>query len=180
MPVDDTVFEVVQGFADRFNRDSKALPAQTSFTPVTAVLCFTTLGVELAIHLEELAEMLEVPDYTRLPKVKPWVLGVASVRGKLLPVIDFAQYLGGESSATPKSQRVLVIDEQGIYIGLLVDRVSGVRHFDTEKFSSDPADMTSALKHYVAGCFADDDGKIKHLFRPALLVTDKSFQDVVI
>ncbi len=180
MPASDTVFDVVYELAQRFGRGSKALPAQVDYTPVSTVLCFSALGIELAIPLEELAEVLEVPAYTRLPRVKSWVAGVASVRGKLLPIVDLAAFLGAEMTTTTKLHRVLVIDMHGIYVGLLVDSVIGVRHFNTELFSSYRTDVPSLLSRYVLGCFVEEDGAKTRLFRPAQFITDRSFLDVAV
>ena len=112
--------------------------------------------------------------------MKPWLSGVASIRGKLVPLIDFAAFLGGQLSAIPIAQRVLVIDIAGNEIGLVVDHVVGVKHFDTKKYSSQQTDLCAPLKPYVPGCFIEDDGNKTHLLRPAKFITEKSFEDLAL
>lgn len=177
MQAEDSVFGLVQGLAQRFAQHSRSLPAQVDYTPVTTVIRFQCFGIDLAIPLEELEEVLEVPSYTRLPRVKDWVAGVANIRGKLLPIIDFAAFLGGALEAPTRQRRVLVLDLQGIYVGLMVDGVAGVKHFSTGQFRSDRADVPSALRRYVLGCFVDGESKVR-MFRPAQLITDQAFLDV--
>ena len=50
---------------------------------------------------EETREVLAVPPgLTRVPGAKPWVKGIANVRGQLLPILDLRQYLGRASRRT--------------------------------------------------------------------------------
>lgn len=46
--------------------------------------------------LEEVKEILNYPDgVTRVPGTQAWLLGMANIRGNLLPLIDLQQFLGG-------------------------------------------------------------------------------------
>jgi len=180
MTINETVFDVVHGFAQKFYSDSKVLPAQTDFMPLTASLCFTVLGINLAIPIGELSEVHQLPEYTRLPGVKPWMMGVANIRGKLVPIIDFGNFLGGEHSVASKSRRVLVIEMQGSFIGILVESVAGVRHFDAEQYRDVPTDAYSSIAPYIQGCFVEDGGMENLLFKPSQLIEDASFQDVAV
>ncbi len=180
MVVSGSVFEVVRELSQQFHSHSKTLPAQTDFMPLTAALCFTVLDVELVIPLYELAEVQEIPEYTRLPRVKPWMLGVANIRGKLVPIVDLVKFLGGETRPAFKSQRVLVLALQGGFVGVLVDSVAGVKRFETEQFSKHAADIPPPLGRYVRGCFVDGSDQGKYLFRPLELIEDELFRDVAV
>ncbi|MBV1932448.1 MAG: chemotaxis protein CheW [Porticoccaceae bacterium] len=180
MVVSGTVFEVVRELAQQFHSHSKTLPAQTDFMPLTAALCFTVLGVDLLIPLDELAEVQEMPEYARLPRVKPWMLGVASIRGKLVPIVDFVRFLSGETRPAIKNQRVLVLALQGGFIGVLVDSVAGVKRFETEQFREHAVEIPPPLGRYVKGCFVDGSGQEKYLFRPLELIEDELFRDVAV
>ncbi len=180
MVTNGTVYEVVRELEQQFHSQSKTLPAQTDFMPLTAALCFTLLGVELVIPLDELAEVQELPEYTRLPRVKPWMLGVASIRGKLVPIVDLAKFLNSETQAVIKNRRLLVLALQGGFIGVVVDSVAGVKRFDTEQFCENSAEIALPLGHYVKGCFIDDNGQAKYLFRPLELIEDELFRDVAV
>ena len=49
---------------------------------------------------EEAREVLGVPSpLTRVPGAKSWILGLANIRGQLLPIIDLRAFLG--SGPTP-------------------------------------------------------------------------------
>ena len=59
----------------------------------------------LLTRMGEVSEILDPPDYTRVPGVKDWVVGIANVRGSLLPLMDlkgFVTFHGG--LGTPEGQ----------------------------------------------------------------------------
>ena len=59
------------------------------------------IGFRLGEHwyvapMGEVSEVLHEPRYTHLPGVKPWVRGVANLRGRLLPLMDLCGFFGPE------------------------------------------------------------------------------------
>ncbi len=79
---------------------------------------------------EETREVLSYPSVvTRVPGSKPWIRGIANVRGQLLPVVDLRAYLGGGMTTTNRSTRVLVANHREVPAGLLVDEVLGFPSF---------------------------------------------------
>ena len=100
---------------DTYCRQSdKRLPAQEQVVPTVSVVCFSLQGRQFAVPFSDIVELLEVPVCTRLPRVQSWVRGVANVRGRLLPIIDLAAFVGASLTTAPKQQRVLVMDAHGI------------------------------------------------------------------
>jgi hypothetical protein len=57
------------------------------------------------------------------------VLGVANVRGTLLPVVDLKQFLEGERTVLHESQRVLVVRQPGGDVAVTIDELYGQRSF---------------------------------------------------
>lgn len=45
-------------------------------------------GVRLVSSMGELLEVLKVRRYTPVPRVREWMLGIANIRGRLIPIID--------------------------------------------------------------------------------------------
>ncbi len=162
--------ELTRDYADR----ARDLPAQVDVTPTRTVVCFHLLGSPVAILLEEVHELFEVPHCTRLPRVKPWVRGVANVRGKLTPIIDFANFLGSRLQAPPKRQRVLLVEYGGIAAGLIVDDVVGMKHFRVDTYSEKRDLVPPPLARFVPGTFLND-GEYWALFRPEALFAHDEF-----
>jgi twitching motility protein PilI len=79
------------------------------------------------------------------------VLGVANVRGNLLPILDLKGFLLGEKTKKSRDTRVLVMQHKGIMAGLLVEEVLGMRHFLEEEFSADTSGLDDAISHMLLG-----------------------------
>ena len=103
---------------------------------------------------EETREVLGVPSpLTRVPGAKSWILGPASVRGQLLPVIDLRQYLEGGVTPPSRTTRLVVVNHRDIPAGLLVDEVLGFRRFAENEFSADVPTTIVRCGRYLAGSF---------------------------
>jgi twitching motility protein PilI len=174
-----SAFNALLSLSRQFTETGRGLPAQEDIVPTRKVACFSLLGLHLVMALEELTEIIELPPCTRLPRVNTWVLGVANLRGRLLPVINFAEFLGGALSAPPKAQRVLVIDMMGIFIGLVVDRVYDMRHFGIDTFRQQLEGVPEVLSPYAEGGFVQAD-KTWVLLRPGQLLSDQCFMEVAV
>ena len=170
-------FAHLVALSEEFRRQSRELPAQQDITPTRTVVCFRILGVGVAVLLEEMNELLEVPHCARLPRVKNWVKGVANVRGKLTPIVDFAGFLGGRLTSAPKRQRVLLVERDDISAGLIVDEVVGMKHFRVDGFSEDRDDIPPPLSPFVPGTF-NSEGERWVLFRPDALFSNNDFLEV--
>jgi len=116
-------------------------------------LSFTVSGVRLVASMTEVNEMLPFPEHiTQVPGSAPWMLGVANVRGNLLPVLDLQVYLGGKAVVPGKSTRVLVINQRGLQTGVVVTSVLGMRHFDEQQRVTN-ARVEGAIGAYVYDAF---------------------------
>ena len=49
----------------------------------------------LACKIDQIHEILPIPASTPVPGAKPWIIGLANVRGSLLTVIDLVWFLTG-------------------------------------------------------------------------------------
>lgn len=75
---------------------------------------------------------------TPVPGAKPWIIGLANVRGSLLTIVDLAWILTGVRSPVTQRSRLLAISLHKAPIGLLIDEVFGQRHFlDNDAVSSE-------------------------------------------
>jgi len=92
----------------------------------------------LVSSFEEVVEILALPAVTPVPGAQPWMLGVANVRGSLLPVVDLKQFLEGERTLVHEGQRVLVVRQSGGNVAVIIDELFGQRTFnDTHRTQMD-------------------------------------------
>ena len=103
---------------------------------------------------EETREVLGIPaTTTRVPGAKPWIRGLANVRGQLLPIIDLRQFLGSGITPVTRNTRIVVVHHREIPAGLIVDEVLGFRRFAESEFSGDAPPTVARCERYLAGAF---------------------------
>ncbi len=108
------------------------------------------------IPLNETREIFTVPEkITLVPKSKPWVLGIANLRGELLPLFDLNYFLSGQATQINNRSRIIVINHNNLYAGLLLDEVFGLKHFHQEPNEEVPAN--SAISPYLNGHISQQD-----------------------
>jgi twitching motility protein PilI len=151
-------FELLQQL-ERLGRDHAAeLPTQEEVRLEWAGIGFRLGGGRYVAPLDEVTEILTYPDLARVPHTKSWVRGIANVRGNLLPIMDLSGYLGKRPVAVTRVSRVLVMDHEGVFAGLLVDEVLGMRHFYQEERSEATGDVDEAIAPYINGSYKRSDG----------------------
>src|SRR5688572_30280164 len=98
--------------------------------PVREILTFSLAGEAFGVPLTQVLEILGVRNVTRVPRSPPDVVGVCTVRGELVTVIDTCQRLKpGSARATPRGRILLTSTWEGEKVGLMVDEVLGVQRF---------------------------------------------------
>ena len=107
-------------------------------------------GSRLACNINRIHEILPYPQSTPVPGAKPWITGLANVRGELLTVVDLARFLTGVRTPITARSRLLATSLNKAPIGLLIDEVFGQRHF--LESDSEPAELPpdSALSGIVS------------------------------
>lgn len=167
-------FQALVELAGRSKHFARGLPAQVAIKPHWSGIGFSLMGRRFVAPMDEVSEMLEVPPYTRLPGVQPWVRGVANVRGRLLPLFDLAAFFGSKISSHRKQRRVLILDRDDLYSGLIVDQVFGMQHFPVDTFSDDNSELPKALAPFVSGAYRQGENQW-NVFSPASLADEPRF-----
>lgn len=114
-----------------------------------AGVIFRIGDMRLACNVQQVHEFLPIPTFTPVPGTKPWILGLANLRGDLLTVVDLAWFLKGKRSTVSMRTRLLAASLRGRPVGLLVDEVFGQRHFVSEEGKSTHLPNASPLKNFV-------------------------------
>lgn len=88
--------------------------------------CYFRLGEQLlAIGSEHLLQIVAVGSVTRVPRVGPELLGLFSVRGAVLPLIDLRPLLGLATTSVQATKVAALIEFEGHPLALHLDEVFG-------------------------------------------------------
>lgn len=88
--------------------------------------CYFRLGEQLlALGSEHLRQIVAVGRVTRVPRVGPELLGLVSVRGAILPLIDLRPLLGVAAAPTQTTRVAALVEYEGHQLALRLDEVLG-------------------------------------------------------
>ena len=116
-------------------------------------IAFEMMGQYFVAPLGEVSEVIYPPKYTYVPNTQPWVVGLSNIRGRLLSVSDLAHYISGQKSQNTRTQKVMCISHNDHYVGLVVDQVLGIQHFNKKSFFSKHSSLDKNLQEYCQGYF---------------------------
>ena len=150
---DQKAFTELVAIAARSLKYASGLPAQVDITPHWSGVGYKLMGHRFVAPLGEVIETIEVPAFTRIPGVQPWIKGVANVRGRLLPIMDLGGFFNQSITGTRKERRVLIIEFGEIYSGLMVEEVYGMQHFPVDTFSKSVPDLGNGIRPYLKGSY---------------------------
>ena len=136
-----------------FKRGNKQYASTQNEVSRWSGIAFEMLGQYFVAPLGEISEVIYPPKYTPVPNTQAWVRGLANIRGRLLSVSDLSQFISGQRSQFSPTQKVICISHQDHYVGLVVDQVLGIQHFNKKSFFSQNAELDSKLKDYCQGYF---------------------------
>jgi len=93
---------------------------------------FTAANEVFAVEMGPVQEIIRMPNVARVPLSPPSVLGLANLRGKILPIVSLRRTLGLPEVEVDENARAVVIDI-GQPLGFVVDQVSSVVAVDESK-----------------------------------------------
>ena len=92
---------------------------------------FELAGEKFAVPMGPVQEIIRLPDVARLPLAPPALLGLANLRGRVLPLLSLRRLVSLPDLPHHEASRALVIHCGGQALGFLVDRVCSVLHVES-------------------------------------------------
>ena len=145
--------EALREIERRCRASAVGLPLQVEVRELWSGVGFRIGATRFVAPLGEVQEILTQPGLSRVPGTKGWVKGIANVRGNLLPIMDLKGYLGRAPTVPGRSTRVLVINQQGTFAGLLVDEVLGLKYFPVEDRTTGLPYVEEAVRPYLTEAY---------------------------
>ena len=156
------------------------LPSQRKVVERWSGVGFLLNGRRYVTPMGHVAEIMEVPESTKLPGVKPWVVGLSNVRGRLLPIFDLTHFFfGRETESSKRLQRVLVLEINGLYSGLIVDQSLGMQHFQADRYNDrNDETLDERVGVFVSGEYMMEAGEQWPVFDMNKLTLNTAFTNV--
>lgn len=130
---------------------SAALPAHEGSTVNLA--CFEVREQVYALEVATVREIVRIQEITPLPNAPALIEGVIDLRGAVIPVLDLAKVLGRGSADKGTNARIVVLEIDGLVLGLWVDAATDVLTLDPHRLEDVPQLAThagyDAIRHVV-------------------------------
>lgn len=141
----------------------------TSSRDMVELLAFWVADEEYATSIVDIQEIIKLPVVTPVPRAHPSVLGITSLRGTIVPVVDLRRVLRLDERPITRQSRILVLRGEGDPVGLLVDRVTSVVRLDSDTIEATPRAMEREGNHLLKGVGRQGARLIIILDTPAVL-----------
>ena len=103
--------------------DKKGILLETG-TNEFEIVEFSIGPVSYGINVAKVREVINPIPVTQMPNVHPWVDGIFTLRGRVMPLVNLPRCLGSQSTTT--SPKVIVSELNNYYVAFLVDEVSRI------------------------------------------------------
>ena len=121
---------------------------------------FTVDKEEYGVHIEDVQEVVRMPEITHLPQTDSFIKGVINLRGNIIPVIDMRERFRMQSCDYNETTRVIVVSIEDKLVGMIVDTVSQVLEISEEEISDAPDIIHGLSREYIEGIGKVNDSMI--------------------
>lgn len=115
--------------------------------------CFEVKDQVYAIEVEYVREIVRLIEITPLPNAPSLIEGLIDLRGTMIPVLDLVRVLNRGTASSGVHARIIVLEVDGLILGLWVDAATDVLTLDIRNMEDVP-DLASqagydAVRHVV-------------------------------
>ena len=114
---------------------------------------------DLLLPIREGSEVVNEIEYTPAPASKSWMVGYANLRGDLLVLLDLQGFLFGQEDKQIKlkGKKIVVSRFDGLCMGILVDRVVGLKRvWDTDLSQNCPSNWDDSVVEFLAKVYQEE------------------------
>jgi len=118
---------------------------------ILQLVTFTLGSEEYAVDILKVQEINRMKEITRVPNSPNYVEGVINLRGKVIPVVNLRKKFGLADKDNDEQSRIMIMDIQGITMGLVVDSVSEVLRVPSNIVEPTPPMASNISTEFIKG-----------------------------
>ncbi len=126
-----TLSKNVLAYTQTQDRDSEKELGRRRSDLFNEVAIFSLGEEEFAIDMQDVNEIIRYENFTVIPSVDDYIVGMINLRGEILPVISLKSKLGYQNSFNDDS-KILISTLDGEKLGILVDEVQEIKDVPVE------------------------------------------------
>ncbi|MEW6115405.1 MAG: chemotaxis protein CheW [Nitrospirota bacterium] len=118
---------------------------------ILQLVTFNLGSEEYAVDILKVQEINRMKEITRVPNSPAYVEGVINLRGKVIPVVNLRKKFGLPEREDDGQARIMIMDIQGITMGLVVDAVSEVLRIPIDTVEPTPPMASNISTEFIKG-----------------------------
>jgi len=130
--------------------ETAAAPADTAAAAEPFIL-FDLAGATYGVRSREIEQLEMVGAVTPVPNAPPYVDGVVSVRGQVIPVVSLRARFGFPRVPADLRSRLLVVRRDGRTVGFLVDSAREFTRIPADAIKPPPDEVSGLNGRYLEG-----------------------------
>ena len=149
------------GLNDIIKKQQDALnkPQKEKIEEVEQLVGFIVGEEEFAVPILSIQEIIKPIEWTRVPFVPDYVLGVFNLRGNVLPLIDLRKKFKAPSAEMDENTRFIVMKIKGEDVAFVIDRLTSAIRIPKKNILP-PPETYSNEDDIIEGVGRLDDGRI--------------------
>ncbi|MDR2182059.1 MAG: chemotaxis protein CheW [Treponema sp.] len=134
------------------------------------------LGEELyGINIMDVKEIVRVQEIRSIPNAPAYVEGIFNLRSEIIPIINLHKRFHLKKAFTSEEEELLsgfiIIDVDGMKLGVIIDRISRVVSVEREAIQPPPQMFSGIGAEYIQGVIRQEESyliilNIRDLFNP--------------
>ena len=100
-------------------------------------------------------EVFSLTDFTQLPGVPSFVLGIVNVHGQILPVLNLKVFFNLQETGLGEFNKVIIVCNDQIEFGIVVDEIKGTKMIYAEELLPVPPGVKGIAEKYLKGLTKD-------------------------
>jgi purine-binding chemotaxis protein CheW len=125
-------------------------------------LTFFLQEEEYGLEILKVHEIIGMMPITPVPRTPDFIRGVINLRGKIIPTLDLRLKFGMAETETTDQTCIIVVQSNGMQIGVVVDRVSEVLDIASEEIEDTPSFGSDVNTDYILG-IGKSEGRVRLL-----------------
>lgn len=118
-------------------------------------MAFKLASGEYGLKILKVREIIGLMSITRVPRTRPFVVGVINLRGRVIPVVDLRLKFGLQQAEATDQTVIIIVQyaagDRDITMGLLVDEVLEVLNIRDGDIAPAPSVGASAAEDFILG-----------------------------
>lgn len=137
------------------------------------LVCFHLGEQEHALPIASVRETIRVRPMTSVFLTPPWLAGIFSLRGEIVPAVDIAPWLGMPATAVREETRLIVLRHPTRTLAILADDLAELRTLAPADIAPPPPTLSPEQGILLTGVAATPTGTVRILDHGAILGADR-------